>query len=177
MQWLGASLGSAGTHNSPLPSRSSQARKDISLVPAAQGFTPHKHSHTNGPLLGTRLVMCRCLGPLVCVHVLMDIHLPLLTLMCLGSCSPLPGMLFSPCPGPTLTRVAQTLPSPQSTHLPPGDGALPAEPPVLSRPPQVRSTFRLVLSRSIPVPLTCIGPHLTVFVPRTQPRSGVGSVA
>lgn len=165
-------------HTTPLYPPGAQAREDVSSVPAAQGLTSHKHSHTSGPLLGTRLVQVQVpraprLCP--CSHgqppAFADPYVPWLML------SPSWHALLPLCPGPTHTRVAQTLPSPQSTLLPPGDGALPAEPPVLSRPPQVRSTFRLVLPRSIPVPLTCIGPHLTVFVPCTQPRSGIGSVA
>ncbi|CAK6433811.1 unnamed protein product [Pipistrellus nathusii] len=126
---LQCQAGQGRTHSSPLASRSSQAREDVSSVPAAQGLASHKHSHTSGPLLGTRLVgvqVPRAPRRCPCSHgqppAFADPYVPWLML------SP-SWHAFSLCPGPTHTCVAPTLPSPQSTLLPPGDGALPAEPP------------------------------------------------
>lgn len=117
MQWLGARLGSAGT-NSPRPSRSSQAREDASLVPAAQGLTSHKHSHTSCPLLSPRLVEVRVpRAPRPCPWshgqppAFADPYVPWLML------SPPWHALLSLRPGPTHSCVAQILPSLQVTVL------------------------------------------------------------
>lgn len=133
-KWLRCQEWCGDAHDSTLPSRSSHTREDVSSVPTTQGgFRPTSTPIPAALLPGTRLVRWRCLRPLVCIHVLMDNHLPLLTLH--GFHCALAHALPSSWHAlltthaqvlPILQSVAQTLPSPEVTHLPADDNALPS---------------------------------------------------
>lgn len=135
-------------------------------MPAAQGFPSCKHSHTSSPLLVTSLVEVQVPRvPRLCPRshgqppAFAGPYVPWLML------SPSWHALLSLCPGPTRSRVAQTLPSRQSTPL--------LQVAVLfllsTRPfpgPQHGALSAGVLQAQ-PCPTHLQRPHLTVFVPST----------
>lgn len=102
-------------------------------LPHKEDSDPRAHPHQLPSFRAPDWWRWRCLRPLVCIHVLMDNHLPLLTLH--GFHCALAHALPSSWHAlltthaqvlPILQSVAQTLPSPEVTHLPAEDNALPS---------------------------------------------------
>lgn len=134
LQWLRCQAGQCRDTQLLLPARSSQTREDVSLVPAAQGFPSHKHSHTSRPLLGTSLGEVQLpRAPPLCPHshrqppAFAGPYVPWLML------SPSGHALPSLCPGPTIHMSSDTAIS--TEHSPPPGGSAFQLSRLLSQPP------------------------------------------
>lgn len=165
LQWLRCQAGQCRDTQLPLPARSSQTGEDVSLVPAAQGFPSHKHSHTSRPLLGTSLGEVQVpRAPRLCPRshgqppAFAGPYVPWLMLC------PAWHALLSLCPGPTIHVSLRHCPLYR---------ALPAsrwQLFLLSR--LCTEQFPPGVLPVIPVPLTCTGPISLSLFP--VPSLGLG---